>query len=202
MAEEEYMTDVKHLAIDLDDVILDFVDSGIIRCINREFDAGLIAERDITDWDLSKVLDPIVGGSWWDWWRKRDWLWAQCDAVPGAIGGLQKLRDAGHYLEVVTSKPEWAEAQTWRWLGKWRPPVHQVTIIGMGESKADSTDADIIIDDKPENCFEFLEDGRQAILFDRPHNRAAELRPGMDRVFNWRGMATGLEMLEYEEATT
>jgi 5'(3')-deoxyribonucleotidase len=72
----------------------------------------------------------------------------------------------------------------------------------MTERKVDRTEADILIDDKPENCFQFVEDGRQAILFDRPHNQTVELRPGMDRVFGWSSMATGLEMLAYEEAVS
>jgi 5'(3')-deoxyribonucleotidase len=191
---------LKHIAIDMDDVLLAFVD-GVCVSIARDYGVKL-TENDITDWDMSKVLNSVIGEDWWDWMRRHVWLWGEkFKPMPGALGGVERLRAEGHYLEVVTSKPDWAEAQVWVWLGRYRPPVHRVTVIGMGERKVDRTEADVLIDDKPENCFQFVEDGRQAILFDRPHNQGVELRPGMDRVFDWRGMPTGLEMLSYEEAT-
>ena len=86
--------------------------------------------------------------SWWDWLRDRDWLWSTFPAVEGAIGGIKRLRAAGHYVECVTSKPEWAEFNVWKWLGKWRPAFNQVTIVNTGQSKLDFTDADVIVDDK------------------------------------------------------
>ena len=191
------MSTPKHIAIDMDDVLLDFVD-GVCVSISRDYGVK-VTSADITDWDMSKVLNPLVGEDWWDWMRRHVWLWGEkFKPTLGALGGVERLRAAGHYLEVVASKPDWAEAQVWVWLGRYRPPVNRVTVIGMGEKKVDRTEADILIDDKPENCFQFVEDGRQAILFDRPHNQTVELRPGMDRVFGWRGMSTGLEMLEFE----
>ena len=158
------------IAIDLDDVVLDFV-GNLCATLQREYASTLVPD-DIVEWDLRKVLDPIVGENWWHWWKERDWLWAQAPAVPGAIGAIRTLRRAGHYLEIVTSKPDWAEAQTWRWLGKWRPPVQRVTIIGMDEQKIDRTDAELLIDDKPETCNTWAEAGRSAFLFSRPHNRS------------------------------
>jgi len=200
MAEEEYMTTPKHLAIDMDDVVLAFV-GGVCDSLSRDYGVRVTA-ADIVDWDMSKVLNPLIGEDWWDWMRRHVHLWGEkFKPVVGALGGIQRLRAAGHYLELVTSKPDWAEAQVWVWLGRYRPAVHRVTVIGMGERKVDRTEADVIIDDKPENCFQFVEDGRQALLFDRSHNQDVELRPGMDRVMNWRSMPTALELLEYEEAT-
>lgn len=156
------------IALDLDDVILDFV-SNLVKIANLEYGTNLRAE-DIVEWDLHKVLDDVVGENWWQWWRERDWLWAQADAVPGAIGGIRTLRREGHYLEILTSKPAWAEAQTFRWLGKWRPPVHRVTIVGPSDKKHEWSDAEILVDDKPKNVEEWIEAGRTAILFARPHN--------------------------------
>jgi len=173
-----------HIAIDLDDVILDFV-GNLVDVLNTEYDAGLTRES-VTDWDLTKILDPIIGESWWKWWERRDWLWAQAPAVPGAIGGLEKLRRNGHYLEIVTAKPRWAEAQTFRWLGKWRPPVHRVTIIPVEQKlkKSEVTFAELLIDDKPDNCEEFLQANRRAILFKRPHNEKHKIEWGEYRVEN------------------
>jgi 5'(3')-deoxyribonucleotidase len=171
-----------HYAIDLDDVILDFV-GGVRLWIKTEYNED-IPEEAITGFNLRPYLDPIIGKNWWTALRERDWLWPNFEAVPGAIGALEKLRAEGHYLEIVTSKPRWAEYATWKWLGKWRPPVQRVTIVGPDDSKVNFTDATLLIDDKRENVQEFVDAGRKAILFNRPHNVGVEI-PGVPRAGNW-----------------
>lgn len=143
-----------------------------------------IDENDIHDFNLRPFLDPIIGRNWWDWMRDRDWLWENFPAVNGAIGGLDRLRRAGYYLEIVTSKPQWAEYAVWKWLGKWRPPVNRVTIVGPKDIKAEFTDASILIDDKAENISEFILYGGEGILFSRPHNRSVNIA-GAYRADNW-----------------
>jgi len=159
-----------HWAIDCDDVMLNFF-PNVLDCFEREFD--IRPEYDGQPWgDLAKQFTRhpalIEAGykDWWGWLRERDWLWGIAPAVPGSIGGVKTLRAKGHYTEMVTSKPEWAEPQVWRWLGKWRPPFEQVTISKPGVSKVSVTKADILIDDKPENVQEFAAAGRLGILFD------------------------------------
>ena len=136
----------KHVALDMDDVVLDFV-GNLVNIVNTEYGTDLKRE-DIDDWDLNKFLNGVVGENWWAWWERRDWLWALAPAVPGAIGGIEHLRRNSWYIELITAKPRWAEAQTWRWLGKWRPPVHSVTITDIGVNKSTVTDARILVDDK------------------------------------------------------
>lgn len=160
----------KHLALDLDDVILDFT-GGLRTSVQVEYD---VAVPEFTDWDIAAVLNPIIGYSWWKWMKNRDWLWKTFPAVPGAIGSINILREQGYYLEIVTSKPQWAEASVWQWLGRWRPAVHRVTIVDQ-ESKADVTEAHILVDDKPQNCQEWAASGRPAVLFSRSHNRSMKV---------------------------
>lgn len=172
-----------HLAIDLDDCVLDFV-GGVRQAIKKEYGVEL-RDEDITDFNLRPFLDPIIGRSWWAWMRDRSWIWSHFDAVDGAIGTLDRLRRDGHYLELVTSKPEWAEANVYRWLGKWRPPFQRVTIVGPEDFKVDFTDADLLVDDKLENIMEFSRAMRRALLFTRPHNSRAMLPQGAVRVDGW-----------------
>ena len=160
-----------HLAVDLDDVVLDLT-GGVARTVAREYDVPLPV---FDNWDMNAVLTPILGQPWMKWMRSKDWLWSTFPAIDGAIGGLETLRRQGYYLECLTSKPQWAEPQVWKWMGLWRPPFHRVTIVGPEERKVDLTDADLIVDDKPENCQAFLDDWRGAILFTRPHNVRARL---------------------------
>ena len=173
----------KHIAVALDDVVLDFV-SGLRTALYMEYGVEM-SEDDITDFNLRPFLDPIIGRSWCSWMKDRSWIWSHFPAVPGAIGTLDRLRREGYYLELVTSKPEWAEHNVWRWLGKWRAPFHRVTIVGPKDSKADFTNASLLIDDKFENVADFEKAGRSALLFSRPHNRNVKVGGSVVRVNNW-----------------
>ena len=167
--------EVKHVAVDLDDVTVDFV-NGMLGSYGLEFgekvDIGEGGTWGPAMVEFFKGTDKLRAAGYksaWDWLRDREWLWALFPAVPGAVGGVATLRAMGFYTEAVTSKPKWAEHNVWKWLGKWRVPFNQVTIIDSkaGQRKVDITDADLIIDDKLSTCKEFLDAGRSAILFDR-----------------------------------
>lgn len=160
-----------HLAVDLDDTCLTFMGS-VIEKFEGEY--GVKVPYDDVPWGEQAVKfgeHPLFAESgyegWWDWLRDRDWLWATFPAIDGAIGGIKRLREAGHYIEAVTSKPVWAEHLVWQWVGKWRPAFNRVTIITNGMSKLDYTDAEVIVDDKLATCREFAEAGRTGIIFDR-----------------------------------
>lgn len=161
-----------HIAVDMDDVLVEFY-SGVVASIEKEF--GVVADWDGAPWGPKAVYlsneHPVWKENgyenWWGWLRARDWLWAGFDAVDGAIGGMQTLRTQGHFVEIVTSKPEWAEHIVWKWLGKWRPPADRVSITKPGQRKVEHTGADLIIDDKYETCEDFVNAGRHAVWFDR-----------------------------------
>ena len=179
---------VDHWAVDLDDVVLDLT-GGVRRTVAREHGVEV---PEFDSWNMDLILKPILGQPWMKWMRSKDWLWATFPAIDGAIGGLETLRRRGIYLECVTSKPEWAEPQVWKWLGLWRPPFNRVTIMGDGTRKVDVTDATLLVDDKPQNCQEFLDEGRRAILFTRPHNLDVRARVRCD---DWRGILTAQSLL-------
>ena len=172
------------IAVDLDDVVVAFV-PGLLAAVKKEYDVD-IPIKDIKEWNLHPILDPVIGRSWWAWLRQREWLWANFPAVDGAIGSIDQLRRDGHWVELLTSKPEWAEHNVYKFLGKWRPAFNRVTIVGPEDNKALFTDADILIDDKPQNCLEFVSTGRNAILFYADHNRYEEVPKGVYRAQGWR----------------
>lgn len=190
-----------HVAIDLDDVVLDFF-PHVLACFEREF--GQTPDYDGHPWGDAAVAFTkhpalLAAGykSWWDWLRDREWLWAIAPAVPGAIGGIETLRNMGHYVECVTSKPEWAEHNVWKWLGKWRPKFHRVTIIDSkaGQRKVDMTDAELIVDDKLLTCEEFRDAGRKAVLFDRSsvsYRYDPRKFPGIHVAHTWADIVQGL----------
>lgn len=185
-----------HIALDMDDVVLDFV-KGVLTTVNRDFGADVQPE-DITDWNFGQFIDPIIGRDWWSWLEDHADLWAtKFKPVPGAIGGIEKLRRAGHYIEIVTSKPAWGEDATWEWLARYKPRVHRLTIVALVDGKApkksEVTEAGVLVDDRFENCEEFAGTGRAAILYNRPHNAAYDKLPGgVERAANWNDV---LELL-------
>jgi len=182
---------VTHIAVDMDDVLVDFV-GGLVAAVHTEFGVQITPHQlEEAGWNLHPLLDPIVGYSWWTWLKHREWLWANFPALPGAIGGIERLRSQQHFLELVTAKPAWAEHNVWKWLGKWRPAFNRVTIVHTYACKADATSADLLIDDKPDNCDQFLNQGRKAILFARPHNRWA--RDAFITAYSWHDVLALVE---------
>ena len=183
------------VAVDMDDVVLDFC-GGLCASINLEYDTSFTTE-DITQWDLAPLFGPVLGRGPMSWLRDRHWIWSTFKPVPGALGGIETLRRGGHYLELLTSKPEWAEPAVWDWLRKWRPPFQRVTIVGPDDEKVTFSDSVILVDDKPGNLVEWEKDpGRLGLLFDRPHNRS-ERR--FIRVNNWAEVVREVERVAQEE---
>ncbi len=192
--------DKLHIAVDLDDVTIDFF-QGNIDAMYREFGVLLLKE-DVTTWDDNPVkLFPWADygyADWWGWLRTRDWLWATFPAIPGAIGGVHALRAAGHNVECLTAKPDWAEPQVWRWLGRWRVPFQAVTIADLTTPKSTLTQADILVDDKPSTIEDWVAsaDDRFGILYDQPWNRSMVLPERAVRVATWHGVLETVALFE------
>jgi len=183
---------VTEIALDFDDVICAF-GLGIRDAVEHEF--GVRVEP-FKEWNITEVLNPIVGEDWFGGWlRERPQRWVDFPAIDGAIGGIKQLRRDGHYIEVVTAKPEWAEFVIWEWFGKHRPPVNRVTIVDVGVPKTEASDAELLVDDAPDNVATWLRDGRDAILFSQSHNIHEEVNA--PRVANWREL---VELVRMEEA--
>lgn len=194
-----------HLAIDLDDVVLDFF-QGVLDSFEREY--GVSVRYDGSPWgpravEFTKHPLLLASGyrSWWDWLRDRDWLWHTFPAVPGAIGGIQTLRKEGHYLECVTSKPEWAEFNVWRWMGKWRPRFNRVTVVTNGQSKLDFTEAALIVDDRLATCVEWADAGRFGVHFDRAlPKEESPVNPRLYKTHSWHDVVETVRELDAKVA--
>ncbi len=183
--------EVKHVAIDMDDVVVDFM-PGVAHSYELEFGESLDISGGTWSRPLTTLHTPALKAAGyktiWSWLRDREWLWALFPAIPGSIGGIATLRAQGLYVEAVTSKPTWAEHNVWKWLGKWRPAFNRVTIVTTGQRKVDFTDADVIVDDKLETCVEFLEAGRTAVWFDRHDMEGVEVPGQIWRARDWQGV--------------
>ena len=190
-----------HVAADADDVVVDFV-PGILDTINRDFGANLQPD-DITDWNFGQFIDDIIGEDWWTWMEKHAWLWGEkFKPVPGALGGLETLRRAGHRVEMLTSKPEWAERQMWVWAARYGPKVSSITQVPLGENKTLYTSAQVLIDDRDKNVLEWVQsdENRWALLYDRAHNRDFDqgVEPRIMRVKSWTEVLRYIGAIDWE----
>lgn len=166
-----------HIAVDMDDVVVDFI-GGVRTSFELEFGEeglpnynGSSWAQEVVDFSNHPYFKECGYDDWWGWLRDHEWLWGKVfKAVPGSIGGVKRLRAEGHYMEAITSKPPWAEFAVWQFQGRFRVPFNRITVVSNGQSKLDFTNADIIVDDKRQTCEEFVADGRAAIQFDRGNN--------------------------------
>jgi len=197
----EMTTELKakdHVAVDLDDVTVDFW-GGIGAAFELEYDVAIPPMHpwspDAVAFGKHLLFKESGFKDWWGWLREREWLWARFPPIAGAIGGIARLREAGWYVEAVTSKPKWAEHNVWKWLGHYRPPFNAVTIIDNKQSKVDFTDATVIVDDKLATCQSFNEHGRDAVLFDRHGGYDGQdvFSPFLRQAHNWEAVIAHLE---------
>ena len=183
------------IAVDLDDVVVDFF-ARVVQCYNKEF-GERVAVEDVTGWDDNPIKksshfgDGQMFPNWWAWWESRG-LWSDCDAIDGAIGGLYELHADGHQVELLTSKPVWARPDLYKWLHEWNPYFDSLTIVDENSpdklSKAEVSDATLLIDDRPSNVYSWADAGRPAILFTQPWNVGTKLYRHTYRASSWRDL--------------
>lgn len=179
-----------HIAVDMDDVLVDFV-GMICETVSRDFNVvPPITKDDITDWNFGQFLDQYIGQDWWAWLEENASIWgAKARPIPGAIGAIAQLRRDGHRLEILTSKPPWAERFVFSWLDKYAPKINGVTLVPLNGNKTEWTDAAVLVDDREKNVVEWVESKkwRRAILFPAPHNAGFNTAPfpRITRVRDW-----------------
>ena len=123
--------------------------------------------------------------------------------TPGAVEGVQTLREAGHEVTVVTGRPAFSHAGSQAWLARFGLsdlPLLHVDKYGRAASapqvpgqpetltKADleRLEFDVAIDDSPD-ALDLLavRPSCRVFAYDRPWNRAYRLAPNMTRVYGW-----------------
>ncbi len=125
-----------------------------------------------------------------------DWMWTEGvkqglfrygHMTTGARMGLQQLSVDGHKLIIVTHRPEAAVTDTLDWVALMFKdiPLAGFNILSDGQPKS-SVRADILIDDKPENCIEWRGTKREpSILWDAPYNQEVA-EAGVLRARTWK----------------
>ncbi|MGH3909229.1 MAG: 5' nucleotidase, NT5C type [Pseudonocardiaceae bacterium] len=141
------MPSALRIGVDLDGVVADFV-SGWVQRYNAEFGARLRI-CDAVDWGAAAQLTHFSSmGEFWRWARHAGpdgrSLFRDLPRYPGAVEGLRELLRLAHVV-VLTSKPQWAVADTLAWLGDLDLPLREVH---MTTEKA-TVDCGVYVEDSP-----------------------------------------------------
>ena len=170
------------LGIDLDGVVADF-NRGWMQLHAEEF--GSVLHPDMVDtWDGLHRLGGFGDmDEFWTWAGPKEHrrsIFRHLEPYPTAVESLRKLRADGHHVVIVTTKPDWAHTDTFRWLADNEIPT---TEVHLSERKYE-VDCDVYLDDAPYVLEQLLEHRPEATIcrFVRPWNRPL---PGTRSIESW-----------------
>lgn len=191
------------LGIDLDGVVADF-NAGWINRYNRDFETQL-APEDVRHWDGVVDLTHFADiEEFWGWAKGKGKLGRDVDgpgdqvelaeagspsifrdlpAYPDAVPTLRTLA-AEHDIVIVTSKYDWAIADTLEWLAEHQVPTREIHFTWDKPTVA----CDVYLEDAPHNLEAYAQRRPQALIcrFVRRWNAAV---PGTVDVHSWAEFA-------------
>ncbi len=116
--------------------------------------------------------------------------------VAGAVEGVRKLKELGHTLDVITSRPRLIKDATNRWIRKHFHHAFNMVYFSnqpaygsFGDTKGEichEIRADLFIDDQYNYCQECMAEGIRVFIFDSPWNQNISLPKRILRVFSWK----------------
>ena len=112
-----------------------------------------------------------------------DRVYRDLEAIDGAAETLWRLSDAGVWIRIITHRlhVNWghqtAVVDTVEWLDKARIPYRDLCFLGVKPQ----VEADLYVDDSPQNIAALRKAGNEVIVFDQPYNEG-ERDP---RATNW-----------------
>jgi 5'(3')-deoxyribonucleotidase len=178
------------LGIDLDGVVADFT-TGFVAAYNRDFgdEHGYIYEEDVVSWgfmvDLTHFKDTSEAWQWIQYAGSTNKeapgvsLFKELDIIDGSLGVLQRLSKA-HEIVIITSKPEFAIADTFFWLSRWKIPTSEVHIT----QDKHEVKCDVYLDDGQHNLIALSERCPESLVcrYVQPWNSGME---GVLDVYSW-----------------
>lgn len=162
------------IAVDQDQVLADLLEEWLNR-YNNDYNDNLKKE-DIIHWNWSDIVKLECGNKIYDYLDDTD-MFENLKVIDDSVEVVKELSN-GYEIFIVTApwnvdniKPKY------KWLQKHFPFVDEKNYVFTRNKSI--INADILIDDKPENLLGFK---GFRILFDAPHNKT-ETR--LNRVNNW-----------------
>lgn len=167
------------ILVDMDGVLVDMSEEMLSE-LNEEFGTDY-TPSDLEAFDYSEYMPQAHADYMYDLWHKKD-RYAEVDPVPGAMEGVERLRELGRV--VVASSPMKGHAiSKIAWLERHGfNKSHRVLI-----SDKNLLRGGILIDDGFHNIRRFH---GQGILVDQPYNRKFEY---LIRAFSWSDIVRYVE---------
>lgn len=146
--------------IDIDGICADLL-GGFIRVARHNLGMEGLSVEKVTDFDLSTVVPRTVVDSVFSWPQ----FFLSLDPLPGARWAIERIAERGHEVVLITrpSDPESARDKL-EWVENHLGLDHTRCFIGGDRTMVD---ADVLIDDRPENV--------KAWLRARPQAKAATI---------------------------
>lgn len=162
------------IGLDMDGVIADF-DKGWVDRYNADFNANL-------EYKQCDYWDSLIGithfsdyDQWWNWAQSQhEDLFLNLEPLPGAQIGVNALKQMGHDIVIITSKPRWAAGHPSSWLIEHDFPYDEIHVT----SQKQYVICDVYVDDAIHNIKDFLA---------MPHN------PLVIQYFAWPYVNRGIE---------
>lgn len=155
------------LGIDIDGVVLDFVSAFCTIC--RERHGYPIRYEDIIRHDLGQVLglpkrrlEALI----------RETLESNLiRPYPGAVEELRRLREQGHVIELVTSRPESLRERTETVLRQNRVPYDKLVFASFLKKVVEAEHLDLFVEDSLAEALELADNGIPVLIYEHPWNR-------------------------------
>jgi 5'-nucleotidase len=187
--------------IDIDGVLADFV-HDMRMFVSNQLGIHPMQLKDPDIWEIPKAWS--IEDQWHDLFEaavSTGAVFANAWPIPGAADALFSLKQAGHYVTIVSSKvlhdpllTAHAVANTAAWLYNSSMLYDQVVLTG--RHKVTVPMADVVIDDKPDGAWTQVL--ARNLLFDQPWNRSwdRETVSGatVERVSSWPEILDLLEI--------
>jgi len=189
----------RSIAVDLDDVLFDFV-GYFFQWHNEQYGTALRPE-------------DIAGKKIWETWGGtaeeaservprfyHEVGMLELEPIDGAVMALEQL-NTRYKMTVISARDSSTRRITQAWIDKYLPDVFDEIVLGIGDpmargrpmTKAElckQVGAKLLIDDQLVNARHVAAAGIDALLFgDYPWNQAASLPPGIKRVQDWPHVA-------------
>jgi 5'(3')-deoxyribonucleotidase len=193
------MKPYRSIAVDLDDVLFDFV-GYFFQWHNEQYGTALQPE-------------DIAGKKIWETWAGtveeaservprfyHEVGMLELAPIDGAVLALEQL-SSRYKMTVISARDPSTRGITQAWIDKYLPGVFDEIVLGIGDpmargrpvTKAElckQVGAQLLIDDQLVNARNVAAAGIDALLFgDYPWNQAGSLPPGIERVQDWPHVA-------------
>lgn len=157
------------LGIDLDGVVANF-NAGWMDLYNEENGTALTPDM-VRTWDVFVPLTKFDSNAeFWAWARNDGGpgLFRHLPVFPGAVDSLKRL-SRNHKIVIITTKPPWANAETFAWIADNGIPTREVHITG----RKWEIDCDVYLDDGPHNLKRLVAErpNRMVCRYVRPWNQ-------------------------------